>query len=180
MRALAVVAVVVALLAAAVAWRARPVVEPVPPPAAAPPATASVDGRPLVVAVSGKVRHPGLVHLPAGARVADAVAAAGGILAGADTSTLNLARKVVDGELIVVGAPALAGPGAGAPPAALIDINTATVAQLQELPGVGPVLAQRIVDYRDQHGGFAAVTDLRKVSGIGDARFNDLKNRVTV
>ena len=122
------------------------------------------------------------MRLPSGARVADAIEAAGGALPGTDCPTLNLARKVTDGELIVVGlARASAGPAAaGQPLAGLVNLNTATVEQLQTLPGVGPVLAQRIVDYRDQHGGFKTVADLRKVTGIGDARYNDLKTRVTV
>jgi competence protein ComEA len=174
LRALVAFAVVVAGLAAFLAWRARPQVEPVAPATYAPSATASSGY--IVVAVSGKVRRPGLVRLPAGSRVADAVQAAGGALPGTDLSQLNLAKKVSDGELIAIGVAVASGPAAGG----LVDLNTATVAQLQTLPGVGPVLAQRIVDYRDQHGGFGTVADLQKVSGIGDSRYNDLKNRVTV
>jgi competence protein ComEA len=185
-RALAAFAVAVAVLAGVLAWRARPQVEPVAPggrPGAAdigtPAPAASAE---LVVAVSGKVRTPGLVRLPAGARVADAIQAAGGALPGTDLSTINLARKVTDGELITVGIPGpAAAPGAVAgAPAGPLNLNTATLDQLQTLPGVGPVLAQRILDYRDQHGGFKAVSDLQKVSGIGDAKYNDLKARVTV
>jgi len=186
-RALAAFAVAVAVLAGVLAWRARPQVEPLAPGdtgPAAPSATAGSAASTLVVAVSGKVNRPGLVRLPAGARVADAIDAAGGALPGTDLSSVNLARKVSDGELITVGIPAppgvngAAGPaGAGAGP---VNLNTATLDQLQTLPGVGPVLAQRIVDYRDQHGGFKAVADLQKVSGIGDAKYNDLKGRVSV
>jgi competence protein ComEA len=144
----------------------------------------------LVVDVGGKVRHPGVVSLPAGARVIDAIKAAGGVRPGAKTGTLNLARKVVDGEQILVDvnatpAPAVpptapAGPPGAPAPGAPIDLNTATATQLDQLPGVGPVLAQRIVDYRTQHGGFHSTDELRQVSGIGDAKFADLKNLVRV
>ena len=174
-RALAVFAVAVAILAGVLAWRARPQVEPVGPPTTL-SASATASSGYLVVAVSGKVRRPGLVRLPAGSRVADAIDAAGGVLPGTDLSQINLAKKVSDGELIAIGLPALSGPSAGGP----VNLNTATLDQLQTLPGVGPVLAQRIIDYREQHGGFATVADLQKVSGVGDARYNDLKNRVTV
>ncbi|MET7964489.1 ComEA family DNA-binding protein [Micromonospora zamorensis] len=190
-RALAVVAVVVVLGAAGWAWRSRPQSEPVAPlvsvAASAAPAdepSASGPGE-LVVAVAGKVRKPGLVRLPAGSRLADAVQAAGGALPGVDVALLNPARKVTDGELIVVGVtppPAPAGPAAGeaAPAVGPLNLNTATLAQLDALPGVGPVLAQRILTHRDQHGGFKAVGDLRQVDGIGDARYEQLKDLVTV
>lgn len=187
-RALAIFAAVVALIAAVLAWRARPDVEPLAqlstgPEFAATTSSAMPTGN-VVVAVSGRVIKPGLVRLPAGARVADAIEAAGGVLPGTDLSMINLARKVTDGELIVVGLPPP--PGASASPApepgagGLVNLNTATVAQLQTLPGVGPVLAERIVAYREQHGGFKTVADLRKVTGIGDIRYNELKDRVTV
>ncbi|SCE97471.1 competence protein ComEA [Micromonospora coriariae] len=193
-RALAVVAVVVVLAAAGWAWRSRPHAEPVAPLASeAAPATPAVDASAsgaaeVVVAVAGKVRKPGLVRLPAGARLADAVQAAGGALPGVDVALLNPARKVTDGELIVVGVtppppPAgAAGPAAGgaAPAAGPLNLNTATLAQLDALPGVGPVLAQRILTHRDQHGGFKSVGDLRQVDGIGDARYEQLKDLVTV
>ena len=180
-RALAALGVVVALGAGVLAWRARPDVEPVAPPPSVVSLSTSDAPAMVVVAVSGRVQQPGLVRLPAGARVADALAAAGGALPGTDLSSLNLARKVTDGELIVVGGPPPPGAaGATAGPAGPVNLNTATLEQLQTLPGVGPVLAQRIIDYREQHGGFASVADLRKVTGIGDARYNDLKTRVTV
>ncbi|MEU7609525.1 ComEA family DNA-binding protein [Micromonospora sp. NPDC049204] len=188
-RALAVVAAVVVLAAAGWAWRSRPHAEPVAPlgseAVAATPAgdlSASGSGE-LVVAVAGKVRKPGLVRLPAGSRLADAVQAAGGPLPGVDVALLNPARKVTDGELIVVGVtPPPGGPAAGgtAPAVGPLNLNTATLAQLDALPGVGPVLAQRILDHRDQHGGFKAVGDLRQVDGIGDARYEQLKDLVTV
>jgi competence protein ComEA len=205
-RALAAVAAVVIVLAAFFAWRARPRVDPVAPPsfdasaadagagsadkstAAArdAPSSASVE---VVVAVGGKVRKPGLVRLPAGARVADALSAAGGANPGVDVAMLNLARKVVDGELILVGVtpppganvgPAAPAPGGGPAQGGPVNLNTATLADLDGLPGVGPVLAQRILDARDAQGGFKAVSDLRKVSGIGDARYEQLKELVTV
>ncbi|MFJ6199686.1 helix-hairpin-helix domain-containing protein [Micromonospora sp. NPDC092111] len=202
-RALAVVAVVVVLGAGLWAWRSRPQAEPVrPAPAAAGPessgdapdsAPAAAPTGELVVAVAGRVRRPGLVRVPAGARVADAVEAAGGALPGVDVALLNPARKVTDGELILVGvtappgaadpAAAPAGP-AGAPaggvPGGRVNLNTATLAQLDALPGVGPVLAQRILTHRDQQGGFRSVGDLRQVEGIGDARYEQLKDLVTV
>ncbi|MGW5582022.1 helix-hairpin-helix domain-containing protein [Micromonospora chokoriensis] len=191
-RALAVVAVVVVLVAAGWAWRSRPQSEPVTPLVSESTAAASV-GDPsasgsgeLVVAVAGKVRKPGLVRLPAGSRLADAVQAAGGALPGVDVALLNPARKVTDGELIVVGVTPPPGgpaapPGGGAAPASgPLNLNTATLAQLDALPGVGPVLAQRILAHRDQHGGFTSVGDLRQVDGIGDARYEQLKDLVTV
>ncbi|MGW0434285.1 helix-hairpin-helix domain-containing protein [Micromonospora sp. NPDC003197] len=198
-KALAVVAVLVVLGAAVWAWRSRPHAEPVPAASVAPSASYQAPSGPsgaageVVVAVAGKVRRPGLVRLPAGARVADALAAAGGVLPGVDIALLNLARKVSDGELILVGVTAPpgaagqpGGPGAAPDPGTVaggggkVNLNTATLAQLDALPGVGPVLAQRILDHREQHGGFRAVTDLRQVTGIGDAKYEDLKDLVTV
>jgi competence protein ComEA len=188
-RVLAVVAALVVCVAAFLAWRTRPQVTPAPPTAAVsavPSAAPSSAAARLVISVNGKVHRPGLVELPAGARVADAITAAGGALPGADLTGLNLARKVVDGEMISVGVPA---PPGGAPAGAgggggggggPVNLNTATVAELQTLPGIGEVLAQRIVEYRDRHGGFRAVTDLRQVEGIGDAKFQQLKDKVTV
>ncbi len=201
MKALAAVAVAVVLVAGFLAWRARPATEPVPAPVAAPVGTdvpvpgVAPSAAEVVVAVAGKVRKPGLVHLPHGARVADAVRAAGGAANGVDISLLNPARKVVDGELIVVGAtpppgaapanpgsaaPGGAAPGAAAPGGAPVNLNTATLADLDSLPGVGPVLAQRIIDRREQRGGFRTVADLRTVDGIGDSRYEQLKDLVTV
>ncbi|MEU9172788.1 ComEA family DNA-binding protein [Streptomyces sp. NPDC048420] len=151
------------------------------------PGTAGPAGAEIVVDVSGKVREPGIQRLPAGSRVADALRAAGGVRPGTNTDALNRARFLVDGEQVVVGgpaAPAVGGPVAGAPAgsvagvAAPVSLNTATVDQLDTLPGVGPVLAQHIVDYRTQHGGFRSVGELREVNGIGDRRFADLRNLV--
>ncbi|HEX4727835.1 MAG TPA: ComEA family DNA-binding protein [Jatrophihabitans sp.] len=139
----------------------------------------------LVVDVVGRVHRPGVYRLPPGSRVTDAVTAAGGVLAGVDPATVNLARKLSDGEQLVIGRPAAAAPtgtdaGTGsADPSGPVDLNSATVAQLDALPGVGPVLAQRIVDWRTQHGRFDSVAQLRSVSGIGDSKFADLAPLVT-
>ncbi len=131
----------------------------------------------MVVAVSGTVHRPGLVRVHMGARVADVVEAAGGVLPDTDLGALNLARKVADGELVVVGAPAA---GAGGAPPGKVSLNSATVAELDALPGVGPVTAQRIVDYRTTRGPFRDLGELRHVEGIGDAKFERLKELVTV
>lgn len=159
--------------------------------------TPSGGGRTVVVDVTGKVRRPGLRKLPTGARVADALEAAGGVRPGADLSGLNRARPLVDGEQIVVGAPgsgpppgpgSAADPAVGAPnapngpntpagpgaPGGSISLSSATAEQLDTLPGVGPVLARHIIDYRTQHGGFRSIDELREVNGIGERRFADL------
>ncbi|OMI88982.1 DNA-binding protein [Streptomyces sp. M1013] len=151
-------------------------------------AATSTAGPEIVVDVGGKVREPGIHSLPAGSRVADALRAAGGVRPGTKTDGLNRARFLVDGEQVIVGAPAPA-PGAGpapggsagagaAGPAAPVSLNTATTDQLDTLPGVGPVLAQHIIDYRTQHGGFRSVDELREVNGIGERRFADLRDLV--
>ncbi|MFC9154864.1 helix-hairpin-helix domain-containing protein [Streptomyces bauhiniae] len=150
-------------------------------------AASASPGAQIVVDVSGKVRDPGIRRLPSGSRVADALKAAGGVRPGVREEGLNRARFLVDGEQIVVGAsgappPAGVGAGAVAPagggPSTPVSLGTATVEQLDTLPGVGPVLAQRIIDYRTQHGGFRSVDELRQVDGIGDRRFSDLRARV--
>ena len=136
----------------------------------------------MVVDVGGRVRHPGLVTLPPGSRVADAIAAAGGALRPGDLATMNLAARVTDGQLLLVGVPGAVGGSSGTgatSPSGPLDLNSATVEQLDALPGVGPVLAQRIVDWRTAHGGFHSVDDLQQVSGIGARKFDDLKALVT-
>ena len=133
----------------------------------------------VVVDVAGRVRSPGLRTLRPGSRVQDALQAAGGPVPGTDLTGLNLARLVNDGEEIIVGAPAPAPgaavgagiPGSGVP----LSLNTATVEQLDALPGLGPVLARRVIQYRDQHGGFRSVDQLRQVSGFGERRLKDLR-----
>lgn len=154
---------------------------PAAPGSGAPGSTAGAE---IVVDVTGKVREPGIHRLPAGSRVADALRAAGGVRPGTDTGGLNRARFLVDGEQVVVGAPAPApvpGAAAGAAtgaPAAPLSLNTATAEQLETLPGVGPVLARHIVDHRTRIGGFRSVEELRDVNGIGERRFADLRNLV--
>nr|WP_084145007.1 ComEA family DNA-binding protein [Amycolatopsis jejuensis] len=134
----------------------------------------------LVISVIGHVRSPGLVTVPPGSRVDDALRAAGGPDPGADLSALNLARKLTDGEQLAVGLPgAQAAPaGAGAPPGK-VNLNSATPDQLDTLPGVGEVTARRIVDWRTQHGGFSSVEQLRDVEGIGESKFERLREQVT-
>lgn len=173
---------------------ARPVALPAPAPSPVPSSVAGAVGSPsarpaaprVLVHVTGKVQRPGVVALPAGARVVDALRAAGGLRAGVDPGTLNLARRVVDGEQIVAGAPAASAsaPAASAPAASangdVVDLNAAPVSDLDALPGVGPVLAQRIVDWRTRHGPFRDIAQLRDVDGIGEQRFEDLRDRVRV
>jgi competence protein ComEA len=179
-RVLAVVAVVVLLVAGYLAWRSRPHPEPVPVASSAPSA-ASTPAGPVVVAVQGRVARPGLYRLPSGARVADALDAAGGALPGVDLSYVNLARKVADGELILIGVSAPpAPPGTPGGAGGKVNLNTASLAELDALPGVGPALGQRILDYRAAHGSFRSVDDLRHVPGIGDAKYAELKDLVAV
>lgn len=144
-------------------------------------ASASPSGE-LVIDVVGKVKRPGIVTLPAGSRVHEAVAEAGGVRGKADTSTLNMARVLTDGEQIIVGdAPAAGGPSAGGPPAAgaRISLGTATLEQLDTLPGIGPVTAQAILDHQSEHGPFTSVDDLLDVKGIGEKTLSDIRDRVT-
>ena len=145
---------------------------------------------PLVVDVTGKVRRPGIVELPPGARVVDALQAAGGPRPGVDTAGLNLARPLVDGEQIVVGVdvpqisphPGPSDPTPGAPSASIprVDLNTATQEQLEALPGIGPVTATAILTWRTENGPFTNVSQLLEVSGIGDATLADLEPYVYV
>ncbi|TKR21919.1 ComEA family DNA-binding protein [Cellulomonas hominis] len=144
--------------------------------------------------VVGEVASPGVVPMPAGSRVADAVAAAGGALPGADLTALNLAAVVQDGAQIRVPAPGEepvvvdeagggAGAGGGGPAGAAggaVDVNTAGGAELQTLPGIGPVLAERIVAWREANGPFASVDALLDVSGIGPAVLGQIRDLVRV
>ena len=158
-------------------------------------AGADPGGAPLTVHVVGAVVAPGVVTVPAGSRAVDAVAAAGGMTAEADPAGVNLARPLADGEQVVVPRPGeavAAAPGAGAAggvapvggapgaPAAPVDLNTASAADLDALPGIGPVLAGRIVETRQAHGPFAAVDELVEVPGIGDAVLARLRPLVRV
>ncbi len=152
---------------------AQPVILPVPP-----------TPLPLRVHVSGAVAAPGVYDLPPGSIVEDAIAAAGGATAAADLSSLNLARVLRDGDQVTVAEtrPTAAAGEAGAGEAAgqLLNLNTATVAQLETLPGIGPALAQRIVDYRTANGPFASLDDLLNVSGIGPAKVDAIRDLVIV
>lgn len=196
-RALVAVCLVAALLAGGFLWASRPRPQPVSTTetrqVTSPPDHDRPQPSTVVVHVAGKVRRPGIVTLAAGARVAQAIQAAGGLRAGAGVDGLNLARPVVDGEQILVGVrpatPPQGAPGPVASPPAgpasagtdsRIDLNTATIEQFQELPGVGPVLAQRIIDHRARTGGFRSVDQLQDVTGIGARRYAELKDRVRV
>jgi competence protein ComEA len=148
----------------------------------------AASGGDLLVHVAGKVRNPGVVRLPEGSRVLDAVQAAGGAEAGVDLTGLNLARFVGDGEQVLVGIPAPAdgaptgagGQPAGASTGGLVNLNTATLDQLDTLPGIGPTLAERILQWRQQHGRFSSVDELQEVSGIGPMKFEQLVDLATV
>jgi len=134
----------------------------------------------LVVHVAGAVRRPGLYRLAEGKRVADAVARAGGATAPADTAAINLAAPLADGmQVLVPRRLPVAAAAAGQAPAARVSLGSATVEQLDALPGVGPVTAQKIVDYRSAHGGFRSVDDLDAIPGIGPARIEQLRELVS-
>lgn len=165
-----------------------------PPPATSTPAATPTPG-PIQVEVAGAVAAPGGYTLPAGARGADAIAAAGGLAADADPTALNLARPLQDGEQLVAPTRASAEPapaalpasldavrsgGAGLAVAGLIDINRASLAELDQLPGIGPVTAQAIVEHRTTHGPFRAVDELVDVKGIGQATLEKIRALITV
>lgn len=144
-------------------------------------------GEELVIDVVGHVHRPGIVILPPGSRVHEAIEAAGGLTGPVDTTALNMARKLTDGEQILVGitpvVPAGGGThpdGSGAPAGGLVNLNTATEAELDDLPGVGPVTAASILEWRQENGQFSSVDDLLEVRGIGEATLEDLRDHVTV
>lgn len=189
---LAILAVLV--VAGGVFWYVRSLPQPVTiaaPPGPARPVGVAVSPSPspsvLYVHVAGRVHHPGVYQFHQGDRVIDAIRAAGGVQPKADLRSINLAALLVDGQQIIVwkrgatGAVAAggvaAGPGLRAP---LVNLNTATLDELETLPGIGPALGQRILDYRLAHGPFASVDDLLNVSGIGETRLEDLRPLVTV
>jgi competence protein ComEA len=212
---LAVVAVAVALALGFAAWvvvRSAPTAVPAPvasttrsggrptstvttvPSGGSASATGLPAGTPLaasastvVVDVTGKVRRPGIVRLAVGSRVSDALRRAGGARRGVDLSNLNLARRLEDGEQVVVGGTSGRGSATGpAPassssdPAAVVALNTATLEQLDTLPGVGPVTAQKILDWRTAHGRFSSVDELLEVDGIGTKTMADIAPHVTL
>ena len=190
-RALLTAAVALALLLLAVryilpAGTTTPAAPLPPPPAPGASATGASAAR-VVVDVVGAVRQPGLYRLPQGSRIADAVAQAGGATGKAELAQVNLAAPLADGEQVVVpkraaagaaAAPAGAGSSAGAGPAAPVQLSTATLEQLETLPGIGPVMAQKILDYRTKHGAFSSVDELDAVSGIGPKRLDQLRDMV--
>jgi competence protein ComEA len=170
----------------AVSANTSPVASPTPAPGSAVTPT-------ILVHVIGAVAAPGLVKLPQGARVADAIAAAGGLRGDADPAELNLAAVVSDGSQIIIGtksAPrgevregstSAGGVSTGAATAtAVIDLNTATLAQLDTIPGVGPVTAQAILDYRTKHGRFTKIDELQEVDGIGAKTYAQIAPHVRV
>jgi competence protein ComEA len=192
---IALVALLGVTLGGAALWYVRSLPQPVavtagasggggPAPAAsASPSPAAV----LLVDVAGWVRHPGVYEFEEGARVIDAIDAAGGARTGAMLEALNLAAPLIDGGQILVpkegeqaAAPPVAGESGAAAPGALINVNTAGATELEALPGVGEVIAQAIVDYRTENGPFTSVDQLLDVSGIGDATLEDIRELVTV
>lgn len=181
-----VVAALMAVLAKVTTTKHEPVENRLPLASAAtvrsnPPSTAS---RALVVYVVGAVHKPGVYSLSEGARVLDAVAAAGGLLADADAARLNLAARVADGTRLAVprvGEVVATETGGGAAePSGPVNLNSATVDQLDKLPGVGPSTAAAIVAFREQHGAFRSVDQLLDIRGIGPAKLEELRRYVTV
>ena len=142
----------------------------------------------LIVDVSGRVRKPGVYSLDKGSRAIDAINLAGGALPGVNLSDINLAQILFDGEQIIVGAPKVSySSNSGSPAkakaptaASPLNLNSATLAQLDTLPGIGPVMANRIFAYRKLNGPFTLIDDLKKVSGIGDATFAEISKLVRV
>ena len=180
----------VALIVLVVVWRhasgaagsASPALQVAPIVPASPAQARAASAPVLVVDVAGAVRRPGLVRLAKGARVADAIAHAGGLTRGAERSGVNLAAPVSDGQQVLVperGAPVAGGGGASTGAATgPVSLSSATAEQLDTLPGIGPVTAQKIVDYRLQHGSFTSVDGLDAIPGIGPARISELQGLV--
>jgi competence protein ComEA len=185
-------AAILALVLVVVAWRHTAAGAPAPlrvaPVTAARAASPATAARLLVVDVVGAVRRPGLVRLAEGSRVADAIAHAGGLGRGAERAGVNFAAPVSDGQQVVVpqrGAAVAAGAGGGgggggaaSASTGPVSLSSATAEQLDALPGVGPVTAEKIVAYRQQHGAFRSVDELDAISGIGPSRIADLRGLV--
>lgn len=194
------VLLVLAMVAVVSALRSRPapvaasevvVSDPISSASAMAPATpgGADAGVGVVVHVAGMVATPGVVTLPAGSRVAEAVAAAGGALPGTSLDGLNLARRLTDGEQVVVGAVAAPGVNGAAVPTPApasasateqVDLNAATSEELQELPRVGPATAEKIIEYREQNGRFSTVDQLLEVPGIGERTLEGMRDKVRV
>lgn len=130
-------------------------------------------GTEVFVDVAGEVQHPGVFSLPVGSRVIDAITAAGGVVPGTDTRSINLARILEDGEQVLVGASAPSAPG-------LLNLNTASASELDRLPGIGPVIAARIIAWREAHGRFRKLDQLMDVPGVGAALFASLRTLIAV
>ncbi len=200
---LVVLAVVAIVLAAVVWWRGVPepadaarlrVLDPGVPVVSSAGGQSPLAQPRVVVHLVGKVRHPGVVSLPVGSRLAQAVAAAGGLLPGTALTGINLARRLVDGEQVAIGVarePAMAAAtgggsgssdGTGSAPAAaeVVELNQATAEQLDSLPRIGPATAAKIIEYRSRHGPFRSVEQLLDVPGIGEATLANLRDRVRV
>ncbi|SDL55291.1 competence protein ComEA [Glycomyces sambucus] len=181
---LAIVGVLVAVVGLAVTLLSWPESQPAATAPVPAPEAAEASPELIVVSVAGAVNRPGIVELETGARVADAIEAAGGLAEGADPGYLNLARVVADGDLVAVPDAAASGvppPGAeGSSGGGLVNVNVAGVQELDALNGIGPVLAERIIEYRESNGSFQSVDELSEVSGIGSALLEQLREQVTL
>lgn len=184
---LAIVGVLVAVVGLSVTILSWPEARPAATAPAAVPETAEQSPEMIVVSVAGAVNRPGIVELEPGSRVADAIEAAGGLTEGADPGFLNLARLVADGDLVAVpdaSASGAAVPGpdgsSGGGTGGLVNINVASAQELDALNGIGPVLAERIIEYRESNGSFQSVDELSEVSGIGSALLEQLREQVTL
>ena len=180
---LIMVGVFIGLLASALIWLASS-----PPRGAAVNLQALPTTPPLVIDVRGEVLRPGVYELPLGSRVEDALAAAGGLTLKADQTKINRAALLTDGEQIsipsklatrVIGDSTI-GIGSTQTPSELVNINTADLTALDSLPGIGPALAQRIIDYRDANGPFQSIEEIMNVSGIGQSIFDNIQSLITV
>ncbi|MCC3765822.1 helix-hairpin-helix domain-containing protein [Glycomyces sp. TRM65418] len=184
-RVLVAVALLVAAVGLSVTLWSWPDAEPAATAPAAVPEAAATETATIVVSVAGAVNDPGIVELDAGSRVADAIEAAGGLAEGADPGFLNLARVVADGDLVAVpdasaAAPAPGGGSDGLESGGLVNVNVASAAELDALNGIGPVLAERIIEYREANGSFQSLDELSEVSGIGSALLEQLREQVTL